>query len=81
MRGIDCAHFWTLKTLPWPSISLFSLQHTHPFPESISGKIFPGLAMRAIDSSHRKTPMGLFWLRLQKLKKSLKNPKIALCNF
>jgi hypothetical protein len=72
MRRINYDHCRTLKTLPWPWISLFSLQYTCLFPEL--GKRFQDSAMRAIDSSHRKTPIGLFWWKL----KNIKNWKIDL---
>jgi hypothetical protein len=34
----------------------FSLQYTHPFPESGSGQLFHGSKIREIDSWPRKTP-------------------------
>ena len=34
MRGIDFAHFRALKMHPWSYVRLFSLQHTHLYPES-----------------------------------------------
>jgi hypothetical protein len=52
---------------------IFSLNQdqggTYLFPESGSGKRFQGLAIHAIDSSHRKTP---YWVILVKIEKNLK---------
>ena len=55
MRGIDCAHSQTLKTLPWPWFreTLAKNAIFDFFPESGSGKRFQGLGMRAIDSPHK----------------------------
>jgi hypothetical protein len=65
-RAINCAHCRTLKTLPWPCISLFSLQFTHLFHESGSRKYFQDLEMRAIDFSHRKTPYRVIFVKIKK---------------
>ena len=81
MRGIDCAHSRTLKTLPWPWFrgkmafeeksvffrisqqirkKIIFASKTQFFLESGSGKRFHASGMRAIDSSHGKTPLGTF---------------------
>jgi hypothetical protein len=67
-RVRKCFHF-SLKTLPCPCISLFSLQYKHLFPESRSGKHYQSYVMRVIDSSHRKTPYRVILLKIKKLDK------------
>jgi hypothetical protein len=61
-----------LKTFPLSCISLFSLQYIHLFPESWSGKRFQGSAIRAIDSSHRKTSQMIILVKIKKLEKIAK---------
>ena len=67
----DCAHSQTKKTQPKPrnkekpekkttkktKKEKFSLQYTKTNPESGSRKRFQGSEVRAIDSSHKITPI------------------------
>src|SRR3569623_3312950 len=77
MRGIDCAHSRSVKTLPRlektknrrlshknPKIFDFLFNTSTPFPESGSRKRFHVSGMRGIDFSHKITSRNVFFTKI-----------------
>ena len=64
MRGIDCAHFRTLKTLPWPwfreGISVLK-RKSNIFGFLWENRQFLGFSRRRIDCAHSRSMKMLPW--------------------
>jgi hypothetical protein len=75
MRGIDCAHCRTLKTLHDPILVYFRFNtHVSSLNQRSVFKLF------SIDFSHRKTSYSAILVKLNNLKNFIKIPQVILEN-